>query len=564
MPKLGKSNQKIYTLPHFNFMKKPILWIASLIVIIFFAFRPTDRLFEIQKNLDIFATAFREVNNLYVDEINPNTLMKTGLDAMLDSLDPYTNYIPEDEIEDYRTMTTGQYGGIGAYVNTRDGRSIVTMPYEGFAAQKAGLKIGDEILKINGISLKGKNANDVHKLLKGQAGTKITLEIMPVGQTTLKEISFNRETIKVDNVRYFNMVTPEIGYVSLTDFTRGASKEVKNAVEKLKEQGAKKIILDLRGNPGGLLDEAVDICNLFINRDMEVVSTKGKGTTWNKTYKSLNAPYDLEIPMVVMVNNRSASASEIVAGVIQDYDRGVVVGQKSFGKGLVQSTKPLSYNSQIKITTAKYYTPSGRCIQALDYSKRKKDGSVEKFADSLKRSFKTKNGRLVYDGAGVDPDLAVPARKTPAILRALRDKHLVFDYATVYTSKITKLPSPRDFRLTEAEYQDFVKWVKTKGYDYTTTSEKMLKELEEKAKDEKANIDAQIKALQTKFQQNKDTDLQTFKEDIRSALEHDIVARFYFEKGQTEANFNYDDDLKMAISLLKDANRHQDILKGQK
>jgi carboxyl-terminal processing protease len=541
--------------------KKTLIFAVTFLGVGFLAFRPVDRLFEIQKNLDIFATAFREVNQLYVDEVNPNTLMKTGIDAMLNSLDPYTNYIPEDEIEDYRTMTTGQYGGIGANVVTRDGRSVVNMPFEGFAAEKAGIKIGDEILKINGVTLKGKNTNDVHKLLKGQAGTKITLEIIPVGQTTPKEVSFNRENIKIDNVRYYNMVAPEIGYLSLTDFTRGASKEVKNAIEKLKGQGAKKIILDVRGNPGGLLDEAVDICNLFINRDLEVVSTKGKVTSWNKTYKSLNSAYDLDIPLVVMTNGRSASASEIVAGVMQDYDRGVLIGQKSFGKGLVQSTKPLSYNSQIKITTAKYYTPSGRCIQALDYSKRKQDGSVEKFADSLKRAFKTKNGRVVFDGAGIDPDMAIPAKKTPAILRALRDKHLIFDYATTYTSKLTKLPSPREFRLSDAEYQDFIKWVKTKGYDYTTTSEKMLKELDEKSKDEKANVDSQIKALQAKFQQNKETDLLTFKEEIRAALENDIVARFYFEKGQTEAQFNYDDDLKMAISILKDANRYQELLK---
>lgn len=550
-------------------MKKRIfrlLPIFMVILVILVAYKPVDRLFEIQKNLDIFATLYKEINTYYVDEVNPNTIIKIGIDAMLNSLDPYTNYIPEDEIEDYRTMTTGQYGGIGALVGTRDGKSVVLMPYENFPAYKNGLKIGDEIIKINGVPLKNKNQGEVSKLLKGQAGTVIKLEVKSLGQTTTKEIEFKRETIKIDNVRFFTMVNQEVGYLSLTDFTHNASKEVKNAIEKLKEQGAKKIILDLRGNPGGLLSEAVNISNLFIQKELDVVSTKGKVVEWNKTYKALNSPYDTELPLIVLTNGRSASASEIVAGVIQDYDRGVLIGQKSFGKGLVQATRPLSYNAQLKVTTAKYYTPSGRCIQAIDYGKRKADGSVDKFADSLRKEFKTKNGRKVYDGAGVDPDIAVPTKKTSAVLMALRSKNLLFDYAGEYFLTHKTIKPAQEFRLSEAEYMEFIKWVKTKNVVYTTQTEKMLKDLEEKAKDERTfgGLEAQIKALQTKSQQNKEADLLTFKEEIRQNLEAEIVAFYYFEKGQNLLEFNYDADLKMALEIFKDMNKYQELLKSKK
>ncbi|TAE48314.1 MAG: peptidase S41, partial [Cytophagales bacterium] len=407
---------------------------------------------------------------------------------------------------------------------------------------------------------------EVSKLLKGQAGTVIKLEVKSLGQTTTKEIEFKRETIKIDNVRFFTMVNQEVGYLSLTDFTYNASKEVKNAIEKLKEQGAKKIILDLRGNPGGLLSEAVNISNLFIQKDLDVVSTKGKVVEWNKTYKALNSPYDTELPLIVLTNGRSASASEIVAGVIQDYDRGVLIGQKSFGKGLVQATRPLSYNAQLKVTTAKYYTPSGRCIQAIDYGKRKADGSVDKFADSLRKEFKTKNGRKVYDGAGVDPDIAVPTKKTSAVLMALRSKNLLFDYAGEYFLAHKTIKPAQEFRLSEAEYMEFIKWVKTKNVVYTTQTEKMLKDLEEKAKDERTfgGLEAQIKALQTKSQQNKEADLLTFKEEIRQNLESEIVAFYYFEKGQNLLDFNYDADLKMALEIFKDMNKYQELLKSKK
>ena len=552
----------------FQVSRRMVLLSLLACVFVFTAFKVTDKYFEIQKNLDIFATLFREVNTYYVDEVNANTLMRTGIDAMLNSLDPYTNYIPEDDIEDYRTMTTGQYSGIGATVGSREGKTLILMPYEGFPAHEAGLKIGDEILKIDGIELKDKNNQQTSKLLKGQAGTKVRLEIKSYGQQTSHEVEISRKTIKIDNVPYFGMVDKEVGYLLLSEFTRGASREVREAIEKLKEQGAKKIIFDVRANPGGLLDEAVNICNLFIPKDKEVVSVKGKAIEWNKAYNSINAPLDLEIPIVVLTNGRSASASEIVAGVLQDYDRAVLMGQKSFGKGLVQATRPLSYNAQVKITTAKYYIPSGRCIQALDYSKRsKEDGTATRTVDSLKRAFKTKkNGRTVYDGAGLDPDIAIDAKKYAPITNSLRNKNLIFDYATDYASKNNAIASAKEFKLTEADYQAFVLWLRSKEYDYSTQVDKALKDLEAKAKEEKyyATIETQLKALQNKATHNKEQDLQLFKEEIKQLLENEIIGHYYLEKGQTEHNFRYDAELLAAIEVLNNTDKYNKILKGQK
>ncbi len=554
--------------PIFKVVKRKTFLLTLLTALVLFsAFKVTDKFFEIQKNLDIFTTLFREVNMFYVDEVNPNTLMKTGMDAMLNSLDPYTNYIAEDDIEDYRTMHTGQYGGIGATVSTRDGKTIIVMPYTDYPAHEAGLKIGDEVLKIDGIELKGKNNSQVSKLLKGQAGTTVRLEIRSYGQQSSREIGIVRETIKIDNVPYFAMLNTEVGYLQLTDFTNGAAREVKEAVEKLKAQGAKKIVMDLRGNPGGLLNESVNICNLFINRDLEVVSTKGKIPEWNKSYKALSTPFDIEIPIIVLANGRSASAAEIVSGVLQDYDRAVLIGQKTFGKGLVQTTRPLSYNAQLKVTTAKYYIPSGRCIQALDYSKRKEDGTVLRHADSLKRAFKTKKyGRTVYDGAGLDPDIAMELKKFAPLTNSLRAKNLLFDYSNEYVLNHATIATAKDFKLTEADYQAFVKWLRDKDYDYTTDVEKTIKTLEEKAKEEKSYsiIEAQLKALQAKASHNKEAELQQFKDEIKLLLETEIVAHYYMDKGQTEFTLAQDAELKQALDLFADMDKYTKILKGQK
>lgn len=523
---------------------------------------PSDRYFEIAKNLDIFATLFREVNNFYVDEVNPNRVMKTGIDAMLKSLDPYTDYIPEDEIEDYRTMTTGQYGGIGAVVGSRAGHTYVIMPREGSPATRAGLKVGDEIIRIDEIDLKNKTYMDVNKLLKGQAGTSLKITVRRYGNEKPVEIPITRETIKISNVPYYGMVGGDIGYIHLEDFTSGAVREVKTALMELKGNGAKKIILDLRDNPGGLLSEAVNISNLFVAKDAEIVSTKGKMTDWNKTYTALNPPVDLDIPVAVLTSSRSASAAEIVSGVIQDYDRGVLVGQKTYGKGLVQATRPLSYNAQLKVTTAKYYIPSGRCIQAIDYSHRNEDGSVGKIPDSLQVAFKTKGGRTVYDGGGIAPDVPVEKALMPSILMSLESKNLIFDYANKYTSEHATLKPAREFKMSDAEYQGFVKWLANKDYDYTTQVEKSVEELIAHAKKEKyyEDIQEQIKALKNKMYHNKDLDLQKFKTDVKEALEAEIVARYYLEKGMVEANFDDDKELKAAIEVLNDPARYGKLL----
>ncbi|HEY3430739.1 MAG TPA: S41 family peptidase, partial [Cyclobacteriaceae bacterium] len=407
-----------------------LMCVAALVALSFSS--PTERYFEIAKNLDIFATLFKEVNALYVDDVNPNKLVKTGIDAMLESLDPYTNYIPEDMVEDFRTMNTGQYGGIGAYTREINGRTVVTMILETYAAQRSGLKIGDEIIKIDQVDLSKINSEEEGQLMKGQVGTAVSLSVKRMGHDQPIKLDFKREKIKVNNVPYFGMMENNIGYIQLLEFTPDAGKEVKNAVVTLKEKGAKAIILDVRGNPGGLLFEAVNICNIFIPRGKLVVSTKGKIIEHNQNYETLNPAVDTEIPVAVLINRGSASAAEIVAGTLQDYDRAVIIGEKSYGKGLVQVSRPLSYNAQLKVTTAKYYTPTGRCIQVLDYTHRRNDGSVGTIPDSIKQAFKTTAGRTVHDGGGIDPDVKTDLKEIHPIAQQLYEAGFIYDYATLY------------------------------------------------------------------------------------------------------------------------------------
>jgi carboxyl-terminal processing protease len=550
---------------------KKTKWIASIsiavtLAILFSFTNANDKYFEIAKSLDIFATLYKEVNAYYVDDVEPTKFMKTGIDAMLESLDPYTNYIPEDEIEDYRTITTGQYGGIGAIIGKKNSKTVIMMPYEGFPAQKSGLKIGDELLEVDGIDLKEKNTNDVSKLLKGAAGTNVNLTIKRFGVKDKMVVPLTREKIKVENIPYFGLVTPEVGYLHLTDFTTGASKDIKNALVKLKEQGAKKVIFDLRDNPGGLLNEAISISNIFIPKDKEVVSTKGKVSEWNKSYPSLDAPFDVDIPLVILASSRSASAAEIVSGVIQDYDRGVLIGQKTFGKGLVQATRPLSYNSQLKITTAKYYIPSGRCIQAIDYTHRKEDGSVGKIADSLRKEFKTANGRKVYDGGGITPDIEIERPMWAPITSSLIEKSLVFDYATEYVFEHKTIAPAKNFKLTDADYDKFVAWLKGKDYDYTTKVEGNMEELIKNAKKEKYfdAIKDRIEVLQHDIKHDKDKDFIKFKDEITQALEQEIVSRYYLQKGAIEYSFGNDVDIKEAVRLFSNMDEYYKILKGSK
>lgn len=546
------------------FKKFKLLFFAILIAgyaTISYSF--VDSYFEVSKNLDIFATLFRELNIYYVDETNPGDLMKKGIDDMLSSLDPYTNYIPESEIEDYRYMTTGQYGGIGALVRQIGDYVVISEPYEGFPAQKADLRAGDRILKVNDIDVKGKKTDDISKYLKGQASTVIKLLIEREGEPKPFEKTINREEIKIKSVPYSGMLTKNVGYIKLTGFTENAAGEVKEALLGLKKNPElKSLIFDLRGNPGGLLKEAIDIVNLFEDKGTEIVSTRGKVKDWDKTYKATSTAVDINIPIVVLVDRGSASASEIVSGSLQDLDRGVVIGQRSYGKGLVQQTRPLSYNAQLKVTVAKYYTPSGRCIQALDYSHRNEDGSVDKVPDSLITAFKTKNGRIVYDGGGIAPDIAVEPLKFSSILGSLATKNLVFNYATKYRSAHATIAPAKDFKLTDAEYDDFVAYLGDKEYDYTTKTEKALEDFKNDAKADKSIdlIGADIDALKAKIAHNKKDDLVKFKAEIKQFLEEEIASRYYFQNGRLEAALKDDPELTEAFALLNDSEKYTKIL----
>lgn len=544
------------------------IWMGVAIIgsgLVAFNTTPPDRTFEIVKNLDIFATLYKEVNSYYVDEINPSQLMRTGIESMLETLDPYTTYIPEDDIEDYRTMTTGEYGGIGAVVNKKNGISTVVMPYEGYPADKAGLKAGDQILKINGIELEGKSSDEISKLLKGQSDSEIVLTIRRMNKSELFDVSLARERITINNVPYYGMVTEDVGYLKLTDFTTEAGAEVRNAVNELKEDGATKVILDLRGNPGGLLEEAVNVSNVFVGKGREVVTTRGKLNNWTKTYKTLDDPADDQIPLAVLVSNASASASEIVSGVMQDYDRGVLVGQRTFGKGLVQQTRPLAYNSQLKVTTAKYYIPSGRCIQAIDYSHRNPDGSVGKVPDSLKTEFKTQSGRVVFDGGGVLPDIEIDAHDYAPISYALMSDDLIFDYATKYYYDHPEIENAKTFTLSDSEYSAFKDWLKDKDVQYTTQVEHDIEGLIKSAKKEKyyQDIAAQIEALREETLHNKDQDLMTFKSEIKMLLEREIAGRYYYQGGMIESMFSEDLEVLAAVDVLNNPTRYNEILKGK-
>ncbi len=546
--------------------KKILLFLVVVCGVVGFSFTPpAERYFEIAKNLDIFASLFKEVNALYVDEINPNKTIRTGIDAMLNSLDPYTNFISEDEVEDYRTLNTGQYGGIGAVTRQINNRTVVTMVYENYPAFKNGLKIGDEVLKMDGIELARLSVEEANHLMRGQVGTNVKLTVKRMGQPNPIDIEFKREKIKISNVPYFGMLNDNTGYVQLTEFTPEAGKEVKNAVVSLKEKGAKYLIIDLRGNPGGLLLEAVNICNLFIPKGKKVVDTKGKLEDSNITYETLNAPVDLDIPVAVIINRGSASASEIVAGTLQDYDRAIVLGERSYGKGLVQVGRPLSYNSQVKITTAKYYTPTGRCIQVLDYTHRREDGSVASIPDSIKKEFRTTRGRKVYDGGGIDPDVKVEAQEAATITQVIYGKGFVFDYATLYAFNHPTLPEAKNFSLTDQEYQDFVSWMKTKSYTFESPIETELVELTEEAKREKFydDLKPQLDQIKTRLAETRKNDLIHYKDQIKQLLEKEIVSRYYFERGSVETGFKYDQEVKAANEVLHNQPDYKRILKIQ-
>ena len=523
--------------------------------------------FEIAKSLDIYNSLLRELNLNYVDEINPGELNEAAIKAMLDGLDPYTVFIPESDIENAKFITTGEYGGIGAVIQYDGEFTRISEPYYGWPAQKAGIIAGDIILEVNGVDCKKKNTQEVSDLLKGQPGTEVTIKLKRYGQDKPLEIKLKREKVKIDNIPYYKVFDNGVAYLSLSGFTRDAARELKEKfIEMRKDRQLKGFILDLRGNGGGLMNEAVDIVNLFIPKGKAVVSMKGKAATANSMHPTTNDPVDLEIPLSILVDGNSASASEIVAGAIQDYDRGVIIGQRTFGKGLVQNILPLSYNTQMKVTVAHYYIPSGRCIQEIDYSHKKDTTQVK--TDTLGKAFKTMGGRTVYEGHGITPDVKVDRDPYATVTAYLYAKNYIFDYANKFYSEHKSIDSADRFQIDEATYQDFMKFVKDKNFKYTTESEKAIEKLKKTAKDEGYldKIQPQIDLLEKNLTAEKDKDLLSNRKDIEELLRSEIVGRYYYQKGRIVSSLNEDPDLKRAFEILLNTNgkdEYHTILSGK-
>lgn len=538
--------------------RKPLIILLAVLFsasLLFSFINRNDRLFAIAKNLDIFASLIRELESYYVDQIDPSHLVSVGINAMLEELDPYTEFIPEENSDDFRLLTTGEYGGVGALIGNRTGVNMILMPYKGFPAQAGGLRIGDEFLKVDTVDVRKKDTSEISSLLKGPANTPVFVQVKR-GDDTIS-VNLTRRKIVISNVPYYGKIDDYTGYIKLTDFTTHAAADVRKAFLDLKSQGINRLVIDVRDNPGGILKEAVEIVNLFIPKGKEVVRTIGKIENVNVVYKTTKSPLDKDIPIAVLINERSASAAEIVAGALQDYDRAVLIGRKTFGKGLVQTTVPLSYNSQVKVTTAKYYIPSGRCIQAIDYSKKDENGNSSLVPDSLRNEFKTKNGRIVKDGAGIEPDLKVDSKSFAPITYSLVARNLIFRYGNEYFRKNEQIASPRDFYIDDYLYNDFVSWLKDKEYDYTTYTEKSLEDLVKYAKREPYfdEIKELIEALDKKVNHSKEQDLVTHKSEIKDALREELISRYYYQEGIVEASLNNDAEIKEAIRVL--ANQHE-------
>lgn len=525
-----------------------------------------DYYFEVSKNLDIFTTVFRDINVYYVDSLQPGDLMKKGIDAMLRTLDPYTVYIPESDIEDYKmTHISAEYGGIGALVHQRNGDIEISEIYEGFPAQKSDVRVGDKIISVNGNATSGRRVDDITDFMKGQKGTTVKLVLKREGSPQLIEKTIVRDEIKFKNVPYYGMINENVGYIKLSQFLENSADQVKEALVELKlNPKLKGIIFDLRGNGGGLLKESVDIVNLFVDKNQKIVSQKGKIKEMNIDYYASKTAVDADIPVTVLVDRGSASASEIVTGAMQELDRGVIIGQRSFGKGLVQQTYNLSYNTLLKVTIAKYYTPSGRCIQALDYTHRNSDGSVYKVPDSLISEFKTKNGRIVFDGSGIFPDIYSDPDYYSNVAIALLNNYIFFDYANKYFREHSSIAASKDFKLSEADYNEFVHFAEVKKYTYTDKSEKKLQELKQAAEKDKhyEAIKNEFAQLESRMMEYKKQDLTNHHDEIKSILEGEISARYYYQKGRLETSFKNDPDVKKAADILMDQKLYSSILKG--
>lgn len=519
--------------------------------------------FRIAKNLDIFFSLFREVNTFYVDEIDPDKFIKAGVDNMLKTLDPYTVYYPESEVDEFKFMTTGKYGGIGSLVRGGGDYTVISEIYKGFPADLAGIKAGDLLKEVDGVSLKGFTTDKVSEKLKGNPGTPITITIERNGKET--DYQLKREKIAIPPVPYYGMIDSKTGYIRFTTFTQDCINDVKKALTELKTKNPQYIILDLRGNPGGLLTEAVDIVNLFVGPGNEVVSTKGKVKQFDEDFKTTKAPVDDKIKLAVLINRGSASASEIVAGALQDLDRGIIVGQRSYGKGLVQITRPLSYNTQLKVTTAKYYIPSGRCIQTRDFSHPNEDGSVGIIPDSLISEFKTKNGRIVKDGGGIAPDVEVLPETLSQISGELYLRNYIFDYATQYYWAHPEIKTPEDFKLTDNDYNDFREMLVKRGFSYKTDTEESLSQLISNAKREKYyDMHKELfTELEKDIEHSLDQDLLQFRSEITDMIEDEIIGRYFYEEGAIAWTLKKDNQIKKALEIFNGKEEYSSILSGK-
>ncbi len=516
-----------------------------------------DKYFEIAKNIELFANMYREINTLYVDEIEPSELMRIGVDAMMESLDPYTNYISESQIEGYRYINEGRYNGIGGASQKIGEYLTIVELYEDQPADKAGLKVGDQILAIDGKEAKGKDAEALENILRGFPGTEVELLIRRPGEKKEFAVTVVREELEVKNVPYHGMVSNGIGYLALTTFTRQAGSNVANAVKALKEEdpNLKGIIFDLRGNGGGLLTEAVNVSNVFVPKNELVVTTKGKVKDWDRSFNTLGPAIDEEIPLVVLIDGKSASASEIVSGVIQDYDRGVLLGQRSYGKGLVQNTRDIGYNSKVKVTTAKYYIPSGRCIQAVEY----KDGEPVDIPESERTAFKTRSGRTVYDGGGVKPDMIIDLDGNSNILKMLEKHHIIFDYVTDYCKDKPEVAEVENLRFSD--FNNFLAYVNGRNFDYDTETEKLLKQMDETASVDGFNLDTELGAVREKIITTKRSEIQKYSEAITDMIEKEMAGRYYYQEGKVRIGLRNDKEIQDAISLLNNKSEYQRYLK---
>ena len=540
---------------------KQLTLIALLVTVFTVSVGYKSQFFEVAKQIEIYTTLFKELNMYYIDETNPAKLTDAAIENMLQGLDPYTRYYDEQGVEKARINAAGEYGGIGAETKIIEKKLIIIEPYEKAPADLAGIKAGDEIIKINDISLEETAPEDALYLLNGAPNSKVTLVLKRQNEIFSKELV--RETIDVDPVPYYHMIDDEVGYISFIKFNIKASAQVKEAFEDLKTQGMKKLILDIRGNLGGLLNEAVEITNFFIPKDEVVVTTKAKVKKWSDTYKTKREPLDLEIPVVVLIDHYSASASEIVAGSLQDLDRAVILGERSFGKGLVQRYRKLTYGTQLKLTISKYYTPSGRSIQELDYTHRADDGDVPKFSDQKRNPFKTRNNRTVYDGGGIEPDISLNKKEKTKATKALLNSDAIFDYATKYYYQTKNVAPTEEFEFSDTDYQEFINFLNVENVSFETKTEKNLKEAYQIAENEGYNdrISDEYQKLIDKLRAEKIKDLEVNRSEIKEMLTHEIVRRYYYKKGEYVYKVHNDKTIIEAANILKDENKYQNILK---